>query len=55
MKTKIWEVKIGDNFDRRTVKAKNYIEAGRKAMKLAQPVFRNEKYVSEVCLIAEAE
>lgn len=51
---KIWEVQIGNNFSKHTVKASNFIEAGRKALTLSKAV-RAERFVSEVSLIAQVE
>jgi len=52
---KIWDVKIGDNWSSHTVEARNYIEAGQKALKLAAPVLREQKWVSKVECIREIE
>ena len=51
---KIWDVKIGDNWSSHTVEALNYIEAGKKALKLSTAP-REDKWVSGVEYIREIE
>ena len=50
---KIWDVEIGHNWCKVSVEARNYIEAGKKALRLAAPVLREEKFVSVVELVRE--
>ena len=51
---KIWDVEIGDNWSSHTVMARNYVEAGRKALKLSEAP-KGDKFVSEVKLARETE
>jgi len=49
----VWDVKIGSNWNTYTVISKDFIEAGKKARKLAkeQSVDKANDYVSEVILL----
>jgi hypothetical protein len=52
---KIWDVTVGNGYSRETVIAKNYIEAGRKAIKKSSPILREEKFISSVKLARTVE
>lgn len=52
---KIWDVKIGNNWSSYTVEARDYIEAGKKALKLCEPCSREEKWVSRTECIRETD
>lgn len=53
---KIWDVKIGNNFSQHTVEARNFTEAGKKALRLASPIsVAKERWVSKVECVKEIE
>ena len=51
---KIWDVELGKNWSSHTVRACNYIEAGKKALKLSDAP-RGDKWVSKVNCVREVE
>ena len=54
MGQKIWDVEIGNNWSSHTVSARNYIEAGKKAIKLSAPP-RDQSWISKVECVRETE
>ncbi|MFA5790567.1 MAG: hypothetical protein WC976_05875 [Caldisericia bacterium] len=51
---KIWDVEIGNNFSQHTVEAKNFTEAGKKALQSTEATGK-EKWVSKVECVREVE
>ena len=51
---KIWDIKIGDNWSSHTVEARNYIEAGRKALRISEAP-RTDKWISKIECVREIE
>jgi len=51
---KIWDVEIGSNWSSHTVEARDYIEAGKKALLLSEAP-REAKWISKVECIREIE
>ena len=51
---KIWDVDIGNSWSSHTVQARNYKEAGKKALQLSG-ANSNNRYVARVNLIREIE
>ena len=51
---KIWDVEIGNNWSHHTVEARNYIEAGRKGLKLSDAP-KGEKWISKIECVKEIE
>jgi len=52
---KVWNVHFGKTFDIKTVEAKNYQEAGKKATELQDSSERNDYPITKIELIAETD